>query len=409
MGESAFRRRGRGVLLVAAVVLVAIVVRPTGIAVAESPARDTLTGSPASVAADAASPTVTLDQPKTPSKETRPLFTGSASDTTEKVTVQIYAGATATGSPVSVATAKVGSGHRWRSQKPNPALSDGQYTATATQVASGGEEGKSLPAMFIVDTTPPVVTLTSPLSGSSAGSESQLVEGTAGTAEGDMPGITIRLFAGSTVGAQSVQQLTVQASNGAWAATFATLSPGTYTARAEQLDDAGNTGNSEPATFTVTTPTHLTPPSVITPAVPPPTFSAFAGTITPTRPTVSLMQPFPIVRFAGTQTASGVRLRLLTVQQLPAGAQIAVRCRGRGCPLKSAVRLTVSGRRGVAPVEFRGFERFLRSGITLEVLVSKPGQIGEYTRFVIRRGKLPERVDMCLDPAPVKPLVCPSS
>ncbi len=76
---------------------------------------------------------------------------------------------------------------------------------------------------------------------------------------------------------------------------------------------------------------------------------------------------------------------------------------------ESAGRLTVSGKRGVAPVEFRGFERFLRSGITLEVLISKPGLIGEYTRFAIRRGKLPQRVDMCLDPAAVKPLVCPSS
>lgn len=399
--------------MVAAVVLVAVGVRPTGIAVAQSPARDTLTGSRVSV--DIASPTVTLDQPTTPSRDARPLFTGSASDTSEEVTVQIYAGATATGSPVSMSTAKVSSGHRWRSRKPSPALSNGQYTATATQVASGGEEGKSLPATFIVDTTPPVVSLTIPLSGSSASGESQLVEGSAGTAEGDMPGITIRLFAGSTVGAQSVQQLTVQAAKGAWAATFAALSPGTYTAQAEQLDDAGNTGASPPAIFTITTPTDLTPPSVITPALSSSAPAVSSLTITPASsptitvsPTVSLMQPFPIVRFAGTQTASGVRLRLLVVQQLPAGARIAVRCKGRGCPLKAAGRLTVSGKRGVAPVEFRGFERFLRAGITLEVLISKPGQIGEYTRFAIRRGKLPQRVDMCLDPA-VKPLVCPSS
>jgi hypothetical protein len=47
--------------------------------------------------------------------------------------------------------------------------------------------------------------------------------------------------------------------------------------------------------------------------------------------------------------------------------------------------------------------------VTLEILVSKPGEIGKYTRFELRRGKLPERVDMCLDPAGIKPLVCPSS
>jgi hypothetical protein len=69
----------------------------------------------------------------------------------------------------------------------------------------------------------------------------------------------------------------------------------------------------------------------------------------------------------------------------------------------------VSNKRGIAPVEFRRFERSLRVGVTLEILVSKPGEIGKYTRFAIRRGKLPERVDMCLDSTGVKPLVCPSS
>jgi hypothetical protein len=60
-------------------------------------------------------------------------------------------------------------------------------------------------------------------------------------------------------------------------------------------------------------------------------------------------------------------------------------------------------------VEFRAFERFLRFGVTLEILVSKPGEIGKYTRFELRRGRLPTRVDMCLDPAGIKPLLCPAS
>ena len=59
--------------------------------------------------------------------------------------------------------------------------------------------------------------------------------------------------------------------------------------------------------------------------------------------------------------------------------------------------------------EFRRFERSLRFGVTLEILVFKAGEIGKYTRFTIRRGKLPVRVDMCLDAAGVRPLACPSS
>lgn len=137
--------------------------------------------------------------------------------------------------------------------------------------------------------------------------------------------------------------------------------------------------------------------------------SVATETIDVVSPTASLMQPFPVVRIAGTDTAAGVKLRLLRVQQTPAGALITVRCKGRGCPIRSASRVAVSTKRGVAPVEFRRFERSLRFGVTLEILVSKPGEIGKYTRFAIRRGKLPERVDMCLDAAGAKPLACPSS
>jgi hypothetical protein len=55
------------------------------------------------------------------------------------------------------------------------------------------------------------------------------------------------------------------------------------------------------------------------------------------------------------------------------------------------------------------FERRLRAGVSLEILVTKGGQIGKYTRFTIRHGRPPERVDMCLTSAGSKPLVCPSS
>jgi hypothetical protein len=131
-------------------------------------------------------------------------------------------------------------------------------------------------------------------------------------------------------------------------------------------------------------------------------------TIKVVTPRAFLMRPFPVVRIAGTETAWGVKLRRLKVQQLPAGARITLKCKGRGCPIRSVRRVAVSDERGVAPVEFRRFERSLRFGVTLEILISNPGEIGKYTRFSIRRGKLPERVDMCLGEAGVKPRVCPS-
>jgi hypothetical protein len=115
------------------------------------------------------------------------------------------------------------------------------------------------------------------------------------------------------------------------------------------------------------------------------------------------------VRIAGSYDASAVKLRLLRVQQMPAGARVTVRCKGRGCPIKSATRVAVATKHGVAQIEFKRFERSLPAGVTLEVLVSKPSEIGKYTRFRVRRAKLPERVDMCLDPAGAKPLACPAS
>jgi len=137
--------------------------------------------------------------------------------------------------------------------------------------------------------------------------------------------------------------------------------------------------------------------------------SVASETINVVGPRLALMQPFPVVRIAGAETGSGVRLRLLRVQQAPAGARVTVRCRGRRCPVRSASRVAVSRPPEASSVEFRAFERFLRFGVTLEILVSKPGEIGKYTRFELRRGKLPTRVDMCLDPAGIKPLLCPSS
>jgi hypothetical protein len=60
-------------------------------------------------------------------------------------------------------------------------------------------------------------------------------------------------------------------------------------------------------------------------------------------------------------------------------------------------------------IVFKRFERSLRVGAVLEIRVTRAGQIGKYTRFAVRRGRLPSRVDTCLSPAGVKPMACPSS
>ena len=70
--------------------------------------------------------------------------------------------------------------------------------------------------------------------------------------------------------------------------------------------------------------------------------STVAETITVTSPAPTLMQPFPVVRMAGSYNAAGVKISLLTVLT-PVGATVTVTCRGGGCPTKSAGLVATSG------------------------------------------------------------------
>ena len=337
---------------------------------------ETGVSSPVTFTVDTAAPTVTLNSPESPSDNTTPSFTGTASDTTP-VTVQIHAGATAKGTVVSIATV-AGTGAGWTSGNASPALSSGRYTAVAIQASSllGNPAGRSGPVTFTV-TSPPVVTpaAVSPLTPPTA-----LFKWFPSVPETGEP---VSLVSTSTDAASPITGI-------AWALT----GDGPFQGGGATLTTSFSTPGAHVVRLRVTDARGLS--SVASEAIKVVTPGAF------------LMQPFPVVRIAGTETASGVNLRLLKVQQAPAGARITVRCKGRGCPTRSVSRVAVLSKRGVAPIEFRGFERSLRFGLTLEILVSKPGEIGKYTRFAIRRGKLPERIDMCLDPAGVKPLVCPS-
>jgi hypothetical protein len=410
-----------------------------------------------------------------------PAFRGTTNHPEElpgnSLTLDIYEGPPVEGKPVGnpVQTPTTLSPEASWLLVPEKLLAQGTYTARAEQHAAG-EIAYSKLVTFTIDTTPPQVTIVSPARGSATSGDSQLFVGSAGTTPRDLPAVTVQLYSGSTISSQpSLAALTVQSSNGSWSATFGGLSPGTYTAQAEQGDQAGNIGRSDAVSFT------LTPVATLLAGLPPMAsfrwfpiapstdesvslvststdvtspLTAFAWALTRngafiagkpvlttsfatpgnhivrlrvtaadglqsvasesilvTEPPLVLMQPFPIVRIAGTETSRGAKISLLTVQA-PLGARVTVSCHGRSCPTKSETRVAVSSRRrGAGPVQipFRRFERSLRAGVILEIRVYKRREIGKYTRFVIRHGRLPLRVDTCLDPAGSKPTVCPSS
>jgi hypothetical protein len=121
----------------------------------------------------------------------------------------------------------------------------------------------------------------------------------------------------------------------------------------------------------------------------------------------NVISPFPIVRFVGRNLRTGVRLSLVAVRA-PRRSTIKIRCRGRRCPSRLRNRAYGAFGRGAAWVRFTRFARTFKPGSTLEVLVSRGGEIGAYTSFKMRRHALPVRRDSCLDPVKRKPIACPS-
>ncbi|MGD1058240.1 MAG: Ig-like domain-containing protein, partial [Solirubrobacteraceae bacterium] len=403
-----------------------------------------------------------------------PSFAGIAAvakEDTPSVTVRIYAGESPLGSAVAEMTSAVNESGTWK-VGPTPALSAGSYTVQAEQSSAHGKFFLSAPITFTVDAEAPQVTLTTPANGSSTANTSPILSGSAGSAEGDLPTVTTNVYAGSTTTGTLVQTVTAQASGGSWSALAGPLSPGEYTAQVQQSDDVGNVGHSEAVTFTVTQVTQaLSAPlasfkwipgapnagepvtliSTSTDATAPITSFAWSSggnsvfvqgeaslttsfatpglhvvqlrvtntagqssTVAETIPVstapVPLMQPFPVVRMAGSYNATGAKITVLSVLA-PVGAKVAITCRGPHCPTKSLAFLATAGAKnksGTVLITFRRFERSLRGGVVLSIWVSKQGEIGKFTRFTIRRGKSPSRVDECLNPAGTVPLVCPS-
>jgi hypothetical protein len=114
------------------------------------------------------------------------------------------------------------------------------------------------------------------------------------------------------------------------------------------------------------------------------------------------MRPSAVVRLSGQVFERVTVIRLLTIKG-PLGAIVRVRCVGRDCPVRSVRRRV----RKAGLVRFRIFERSLRPGTRLVILVRRGAEIGKYTRFAIRAGERPLRTDRCLLPGQRRPVRCP--
>jgi Bacterial Ig-like domain len=203
-----------------------------------------------------ADPLVTLSTPANDSStaDAAPTYSGSAGTApgdSNTVTVKVYSGSAAAGTPVQTLTA-TRSGGSW-SVDGSTALPDGTYTARAEQSDGAANTGFSGTRTFTVDTAVPAgVTLTGPAAGSSTTDTTPTFSGAAGSAPGDGGTVTLRIYSGSSASGAPVRTMSVPRSGGGWSIDVApALDPGTYTAQVEQVDAAGNRTLTGPLTFTI--------------------------------------------------------------------------------------------------------------------------------------------------------------
>ncbi len=208
---------------------------------------------PVSFVVDTESPTVTIEQPPTPTGNTTPSFSGTASEDTEVVVHVIESG-------VEVAKASTtAAGGSWSTSALSKALAKGQhtYTAYATEVSSlGNPDGKSGEVSFEVDTEAPKLSITGPpaLSGDTTPSFS-------GTTNEDGE-VVVHILEGS----KQVAVTSAQSSGGGWSATSPALGTGDhkFSAYATEVSPvSGAEGQSSNVEFEVDTESPvvtLTPP-----------------------------------------------------------------------------------------------------------------------------------------------------
>src|SRR5205814_792145 len=158
---------------------------------------------------DTAAPTVSLTAPSggSATNDTTPTYSGAAGTATgdsTSVTVNIYSGSSASGSPVQ-SRAATRSGGTWTIDG-SPALAAGTYTAQASQGDSAGNTGTSSANTFTIN-GPPVVTLTSPADGAVLATHTPAVSGGRGQAAGDLPTVTVKIYAGTSASGSAIQTL----------------------------------------------------------------------------------------------------------------------------------------------------------------------------------------------------------
>lgn len=148
---------------------------------------------------------------------------------------------------------------------------------------------------WTVDSVAPLISLDQPASGSTTTDVTPVLSGTAGSQPGDSQTVTVKVWSGSAASGSPLQTKTTSRDRvtGAYGLAADTLTDGTYTALAEQSDAAGNSGQSNPSTFTV----EATAPNADQPATGSASGPSVAAVFTP----LPDIEP-PVVELGGRRT-----------------------------------------------------------------------------------------------------------
>jgi hypothetical protein len=180
--------------------------------------------------------------------------TGSAPATAAgtSVTLSIYSGTSTSATPVRSGSATVASGGAF-SFTVTPALPDGAYTVVARATINGAAAvSAALP--LIVKVNPPAMTMIVPTAGQAAARQ-PVFFGLLGTAPGDLPTVTVKLYPGPSADGSSVGTVTASRAGVDWIATWPRQLPlGIYTAEASESDSAGHTATATRTFLVVNSP-----------------------------------------------------------------------------------------------------------------------------------------------------------
>ncbi|MGH2865332.1 MAG: Ig-like domain-containing protein, partial [Solirubrobacteraceae bacterium] len=189
---------------------------------------------------DTTPPAVSIGSQPSRTKDPTPTLSGAAGDAPgddPTITVRIYDGDLPEGTEAESGSV-TRSGATW-SYTPSGPLAEGTYTVQATQEDEAGNVGRSSAVTFVVDTTPPALTLSTPALGEQLKVSQATFSGLAGHASGDEKKVTLTVYEGE-VAIDSIE--VIPEASGKWTtgSTAPRLVSGIYKAVAIQRDEAGN-------------------------------------------------------------------------------------------------------------------------------------------------------------------------